>query len=181
MNRHHRRKERLLHAIRRDVAFVFIGVFAYFIVAYVETRANDVEIRKGFFSRYFPNESGYVQLSCAGDDDDGAESKLQQQVVPEQCHSSFIRHSNSSYSKNGNESYISATGIIDAGFILTAPIHRYLDKHRPINDVLAMINSAFLILPLSYVVYSTLWKGDFRLSFRLIATHLFRSLCGWFT
>lgn len=31
------------------------------------------------------------------------------------------------------------------------------------------------------MAYTTWWKGDFRLSFRLIATHLFRSLCGWFT
>jgi hypothetical protein len=71
--------------------------------------------------------------------------------------------------------------IIDAGFILTKSIHSYLARHRDVNDVLALGNSMFLTAPLAYVVYVTLWKGDFRLSFRLIATHLFRSLCGWFT
>ncbi|KAL3816371.1 hypothetical protein ACHAXA_000449 [Cyclostephanos tholiformis] len=71
--------------------------------------------------------------------------------------------------------------IIDAGFILTKPIHSYLARRRDVNDVLALGNSVLLIAPLAYVVYVTLWKGDFRLSFRLIATHLFRSLCGWFT
>ena len=71
--------------------------------------------------------------------------------------------------------------IIDAGFILTKPMHSYLARHRDVNDVLALANSLLLGGPLAYVVYVTLWKGDFRLSFRLIATHLFRSLCGWFT
>jgi hypothetical protein len=71
--------------------------------------------------------------------------------------------------------------IIDAGFILTKPMHSYLDRHRDVNDVLALGNSILLAVPLAYVVYVTLWKGDYRLSFRLIATHLFRSLCGWFT
>lgn len=71
--------------------------------------------------------------------------------------------------------------VLDAGFILTTPIHAYLARNRDVNDVLAMLNSFFLAIPLAYVIYVTLWRGDFRLSFRLIATHLFRSLCGWFT
>ena len=71
--------------------------------------------------------------------------------------------------------------IIDAGFILTKPIHSYLARNRDINDILALANSLLLTIPIGYVVYVTLWKGDFRLSFRLIATLLFRSLCGWFT
>lgn len=71
--------------------------------------------------------------------------------------------------------------IVDAGFILTSPMHSYLSRHREINDALALCNSLLLTLPLVYVIYVTSWKGDFRLSFRLIATHLFRSLCGWFT
>ena len=71
--------------------------------------------------------------------------------------------------------------IIDAGFILTRPMHSYLSRHREFNDALALGNSLLLTLPMVYVIYVTSWKGDFRLSFRLIATHLFRSLCGWFT
>lgn len=71
--------------------------------------------------------------------------------------------------------------ILDAGFILTSPFYSYLAIHRDVNDMLAMGNSILLTIPLAYVVYVTVWKGDFRLSFRLIATHLFRSLCGWFT
>lgn len=71
--------------------------------------------------------------------------------------------------------------IVDAGFILTRPMHSYLSRHREINNALALCNSLLLTLPLIYVIYVTSWKGDFRLSFRLIATHLFRSLCGWFT
>ncbi|EED86264.1 predicted protein, partial [Thalassiosira pseudonana CCMP1335] len=70
---------------------------------------------------------------------------------------------------------------IDAGFVLTTPIHRYLSQNRNINDVLAMLNSVLLTIPLAYVVYVTLWRGDFTLSFRLLSTHLFRSFCGWFT
>lgn len=71
--------------------------------------------------------------------------------------------------------------IVDAGFILTTPLYSYLARNRDVNDTLAMANSILLTVPLAYVVYATLWKGDFRLSFRLIATHLFRTLCGWFT
>ena len=71
--------------------------------------------------------------------------------------------------------------IIDAGFILTKSIHSYLARNRDINDILALANSLLLTIPIGYVVFVTLWKGDFRLSFRLIATLLFRSLCGWFT
>jgi len=76
---------------------------------------------------------------------------------------------------------IQTKGILDAGFILTTPLHSYLSSHRDINNVLAGLNSILLTLPLAYVVYVTIWLGDFRLSFRLIATHLFRTLCGWFT
>ena len=71
--------------------------------------------------------------------------------------------------------------IVDAGFILTRPMYSYLSHHRELNDALAFANSLLLMFPLIYVVFVTSWKGDFRLSFRLIATHLFRSLCGWFT
>lgn len=84
-----------------------------------------------------------------------------------------------------NDQYVdeeaSKKRILDAGFIITSPIHSYLARNRDVNDILAMANSFLLTIPLAYVVYVTLWRGDFRLSFRLIATHLFRSLCGWFT
>lgn len=183
MNRHHsRRQERLLYAIHRDVAFVFLGVFAYFIVAFVETRADDIEIRKlGPLVRFF---RGYTDEHAAAVCDDhhhaGDNCNFHQVVVVgEDCHSSYS--SFNQHQNNEHEHYTAPTGIIDAGFILTSPIHQYLAKNRRTNDALAIINSAFLVLPLSYVAYTTLWKGDFRLSFRLIATHLFRSLCGWFT
>jgi len=71
--------------------------------------------------------------------------------------------------------------IIDAGFVLTTPLYNFLVTHREWNDVLALLNSLILIPPLVYVAYATLWKGDFALSFRLLATQLFRSFCGWFT
>eukprot|EP00978_Attheya_sp_CCMP212_P000966 scaffold2027_cov52-Attheya_sp.AAC.1 len=72
-------------------------------------------------------------------------------------------------------------GIVDAGFILTAPINSFLSAHRGWNNALALLNSLVLIVPTVYTVYVTLWKGDYTLSFRLIASQLFRSLCGWFT
>jgi len=184
MNPHDRRhQERLLYAIRRDVAFVCLGVVAYFIVAYIETRADDIEIRKGPLVRYFDRGYTAEHAAAAVCDDDGhhhaGDNCNLQQVVGDECQSSFTQHNLSC--DNKNDYYTAPTGIIDAGFILTSPLHHYLAQNRHINDVLAIVNSAFLVLPLSYVAYSTLWKGDFRLSFQLIATHLFRSLCGWFT
>lgn len=160
-HRHHRRQERLLHAIRRDVVFIFVGLLAYELIKGVEVRANDVEIRKGpgVIARYFSSKYNFSESYAVCDDQVAFGSK-----------------------KNDIEHYIAPpTGIIDAGFIITAPIHRYLAKHRHINDALAMINSAIFILPGLYVAYSTLWKGDFRLAFQIIATGLFRALCGWFT
>ena len=88
---------------------------------------------------------------------------------------------NCNTSPTTTSSNIQTKGILDAGFILTTPLHSYLASHRDINDLLAGLNSILLTLPLAYVVYVTIWLGDFRLSFRLIATHLFRTLCGWFT
>ena len=73
------------------------------------------------------------------------------------------------------------TGIVDAGFILTAPLHRVLSSHREWNDSLALMNSLFLLIPNIYLAHATMWRGDYTLSFRLLATQLFRSFCGWFT
>ena len=131
------RHERLKEAVRRDILFLFFVLLAYIIVAYVETHADDLQIRTLL-------------------DNNG-----------ENCNTSTTTHT--------------SIGILDAGFILTTPLHSYLANHRDINDLLAGLNSILLTLPLAYVVYVTIWLGDFRLSFRLIATHLFRTLCGWFT
>ncbi|KAL7552416.1 hypothetical protein ACHAWF_015654 [Thalassiosira exigua] len=63
-------------------------------------------------------------------------------------------------------------GILDAGFILTTPIHSYLARHRDVNDALAMWNSIMLTLPLAYVVYVTLWKGDVSVPFVVRLVHV---------
>eukprot|EP00804_Cyclotella_cryptica_P010205 CCRYP_013831-RF/>CCRYP_013831-RF protein AED:0.46 eAED:0.46 QI:0/0.33/0/1/0/0.25/4/0/332 len=153
--------QRLKQAIRRDVLFLVAGAIAYFIVAYVETHAADAEIRTSLI-RSMSSEK-YSQKFC----------RIDTTTV-------FFNHGecdrldvNSNSQRN--------TGILDAGFTLTSHAHRYLSNHRDINDALAMINSMLFSIPLAYVVYVTAWKGDFTLSFRLISTHLFRSLCGWFT
>ena len=72
-------------------------------------------------------------------------------------------------------------GVIDTGYILTTPLHTFLKHHRGWNDWLAAINSVILFLPGIYTSYVTFWRGDFELAFRYFATHLLRSLCGWFT
>jgi len=187
-NHHHRipavfkllRQPRLKEAIRRDVVFLLAGALAACIVGYIETHASDDEIR----FRDVVNRSGSgTSLSsssstpsientvCVANRDDSCccstnmmmTMMMQQQ---QQHHSSTTQNS---------------MRILDAGFILTTPIYTYLATHRHVNDYLAMGNSILLTLPFLYCIYVTLWKGDFRLSFRLIATHLFRSLCGWFT
>jgi hypothetical protein len=71
--------------------------------------------------------------------------------------------------------------VIDTGFVLTYPLYQYLADHRDVNDILAALNSLLLVLPCLYVTRVTMWEGDYTLSFRLLATQLFRSFCGWFT
>jgi hypothetical protein len=71
--------------------------------------------------------------------------------------------------------------VIDTGFVLTYPLYQYLADHRDVNDILAALNSLLLVLPCLYVARVTMWEGDYSLSFRLLATQLFRSFCGWFT
>ena len=148
------RHERLKEAVRRDLLFIFFVLLAYIIVAYVETHADDLQIRT-LLDNYGENSIG---------DDNNTEGS---------CNTSKTTHTPTSNKQT--------KGILDAGFILTTPLHSYLASHRHINDLLAGLNSILLTLPLAYVVYVTIWLGDFRLSFRLIATHLFRTLCGWFT
>jgi PAP2 superfamily C-terminal len=73
------------------------------------------------------------------------------------------------------------TGIVDTGFMLTASLHAFLEKHRDWNDILAAANSLAMAIPVTYVVYVTVWIGDYSLPFRVIAIQLLRSFCGWFT
>jgi hypothetical protein len=71
--------------------------------------------------------------------------------------------------------------IVDAGFVLTAPLREYLAEHRSMNDLLAFLNSLLLVFPSIYVAKVTVWNGDYTVSFRVLMTQLFRSFCGWFT
>ena len=148
------RQQRLKVAVWRDVVFLVGGAIAYAIVGYVETHAADADIRLKSIQLYTTIDGVCTESSdtCANDN-------------------VWYDNNNAAPKKR----------ILDAGFILTSPMHSYLKRNRDVNDLLAMVNSFLLTIPLAYVVYVTLWRGDFRLSFRLIATHLFRSLCGWFT
>ncbi|KAG7340726.1 PAP2 superfamily protein [Nitzschia inconspicua] len=73
-------------------------------------------------------------------------------------------------------------GIVDAGFILTKPLHDYLEKNRGVNDLLAAINSLIGVFgPFIYMVYQTTWVGDFDPIFRYLTISAMRSICGWVT
>lgn len=72
-------------------------------------------------------------------------------------------------------------GIVDTGFILTHQLYEWLKANRGWNDFFAGLNSVILVGPSLYIAYVTAWKGDYSLSFRVIALQLLRSLCGWFT
>ena len=146
------RHQRLKVAVWRDAVFLVGGAIAYAIVGYVETHAADADIRLKSIQLYSSIDDGV----CTEKDT---------------CANNNPWYANDAPTKR----------ILDAGFIVTSPIHSYLARNRDVNDLLAMANSFFLTIPLAYVIYVTLWRGDFRLSFRLIATHLFRSLYGWFT
>ena len=76
---------------------------------------------------------------------------------------------------------VNPNGIVDTGYILTEPLYQWLKEHRDWNDVLAAINSLILVLPSVYLAYVTIWRGDYSLSFRVIAVQLLRAFCGWFT
>lgn len=75
----------------------------------------------------------------------------------------------------------SSQGIMDAGYVLTSPLYEILKGNRQLNDFLALLNTIMLVIPSIYTLRVTFWDGDYTLSFRLIATQLFRSFCGWFT
>lgn len=186
------RYKQLKHALRRDLAFLFLGILSACIVSYVETNAWDESSRWNPGSILndslthsdcgtsqihidVPITDNYrgIESNYANDDHFGS---FQISEKPLQC----IR-SAAVMSRNTSATARNKIRIIDAGFVLTTPVHQYLARNRHINDMLAMINSLCLIVPFLYVVYVTVWNGDFTLSFRLIWVHLFRSLCGWFT
>ena len=151
-----RRQQRLRKAVQRDLIFILAGAIACALVAYVEMHASDADGRLNVIQETVLSKEDVISAEENTDD------------------SCMLIHPNRPPPNNTRR-------IIDAGFILTKPMHSYLARNRDVNDVLALANSILLGGPLAYVVYVTLWKGDFRLAFRLIATHLFRSLCGWFT
>jgi len=150
------RQQRLRVAVWRDVVFLVGGGIAYAIVGYVEQHAADADIRLKRIQLY--NNNIYDSLCTESESDT--------------CANNSVWYTDDD---------APTKRILDAGFILTSSMHSYLKRNREVNDILAMANSFLLTIPLAYVIYVTLWRGDFRLSFRLIATHLFRSLCGWFT
>mmetsp|Transcript_6814 Transcript_6814/g.10018 ORF Transcript_6814/g.10018 Transcript_6814/m.10018 type:complete len:387 (-) Transcript_6814:554-1714(-) len=127
--------QRLQNVLWRDFVFLILGGIALNIIGYIETHANDTDIRGG-------GGSGVLEEATNG------------------CRN---------------------TAIVDAGFLLTAPLHAFLSNNRDWNDALACINSLILFVPAVYAAKITLWRGDYTLSFRLIAMYLFRSFCGWFT
>ena len=68
------------------------------------------------------------------------------------------------------------------GYILTKPLNHFLAEHRGFNDWLAGINTVIGVLgPFAYMVYQTLWVGDYEVVFRYLAISAIRSLCGWVT
>ena len=75
----------------------------------------------------------------------------------------------------------SPAGVVDTGFILTQPLYEFLKDSQEWNDILAGINSLGLFIPGIYTAYITVWKGNYDLAFRYLATHILRSFCGWFT
>jgi hypothetical protein len=65
--------------------------------------------------------------------------------------------------------------------VLTVKSHAFLEKNPLINDIAAFANSVLVVAVLTYVLYVTLWIGDFGLAFRLLFSQFFRAYCGWFT
>ena len=126
------RQKRLNQAFRRDLLFLIIGALACLIVGYIETHASDIEIRPNIIRSALSKD---IQ-NCMKDRDATCI-----QDVEDTTHKA------------------KTTGIIDAGFVITVPIHAYLARHRDVNDLLTLLNSALLAIPLLYVIYVTLWKG----------------------
>jgi len=93
---------------------------------------------------------------------------------------SYVETHAADHNGNGNTSS-NNQGIMDAGYVLTTPLYEILNKNRDLNDFLAFLNTIMLVIPSIYTLQVTFWEGDYSLSFRLMATQLFRSFCGWFT
>ena len=93
---------------------------------------------------------------------------------------SFIEVNASDASLRGGEA--DSRGIVDTGFIATNNIHAWLSNNRNWNDTFAILNTlGCVLLPAVYLVYITIWVGDYDLAFRYLATQMLRSICGWFT
>ena len=129
-------RQRLRRAVWRDFLFLVAGGIALHIVGYVETHAADKSIRN--VSSFTLNDTTSAAIGSKKAD-------------AMEC---------SSESDNSKKSTPSgSTRILDAGFILTSPLHSYLSEHRDVNDVLALFNSVMLAIPLAYVIFVTAWKG----------------------
>lgn len=75
-----------------------------------------------------------------------------------------------------------STGIVDSGYIATTGLHAWLQRNPNYNDAFALANTLLcVLLPFVYLVYVTMWIGDYDLSFRYLSTQLLRSVCGWVT
>ena len=73
-------------------------------------------------------------------------------------------------------------GIVDTGFIATIRLHSWLSSNRDWNDFFALANTlGCVLMPGLYLVWVTVWVGDYDLAFRYLATQVLRSVCGWFT
>jgi len=84
--------------------------------------------------------------------------------------------------RGGTVEDASQGGIVDTGFILTKPLHSYLEENRNVNDWLAGINTIIGVIgPGIYMVYQTFWVGDYDVVFRYLTISAVRSLCGWVT
>jgi hypothetical protein len=91
-------------------------------------------------------------------------------------------HSGDVELRGGSVEDMSDGDIMDTGFILTKRIHAYLEENRWVNDLLAAINTIIGVLgPAAYMVYQTLWVGDYEPVFRYFALSLIRSFCGFAT
>ena len=59
---------------------------------------------------------------------------------------------------------------MDSGFVITTPLYQILKENRPLNDLLALVNSILLFIPLYYLLKVTFWDADYTLAFRMVST-----------
>ena len=84
-------------------------------------------------------------------------------------------------STHNNSESSPSSEIVDSGFIITSPLHNLLKERPVLNDYCAAINSMLLCVACLWPLKVTFYEGDYSLAFRLLATQVFRSFCGWFT